>query len=192
MLLVCAGGGVNVCVCSPERASPHLRSSAHCSVCPETHMQIWHGSANNLHEFVYYGFMSSNLNLSSKKDSCVDERVLKCARGFRRGGRVVAGLAFGYMPVPGFTCIHIKSVWVWVYIFACMIVHVRAVQVYVFQWGDPLGGTVLRAGLRSGSAQMRSCFLWTDLLHHWFRLKSCMTKWCIPNLFWTATQKKQP
>lgn len=30
--------------------------------------------------------MSSNLNLSSKKDSCVDERVLKCARGFRRGG----------------------------------------------------------------------------------------------------------
>lgn len=85
---VCRGTwvGVFVCVCSPERASPHLRSSAHCSVCPKTHMQIWHGSANNLHEFVYYGFMSLNLNVYFKKDSCVDESVLKCACGFRRGG----------------------------------------------------------------------------------------------------------
>lgn len=104
LVCVCGRGGVNVCVCSPERASPHLRSSAHCSVCPATHMQIWHGLANNLHEFVYYGFMSLNLNLSSKKDSCVDERVLKCACGFRRRGSV---LAFGCRPVPKSTCIHI-------------------------------------------------------------------------------------
>lgn len=104
MLLVCVWRGVNVCVCSPERSSPHLRSSAHWSVCPETHMQIWHSSANNLHEFVYYGFMTLNLNLYFKKDSCVDERVLKCAHWFRRRGSV---LAFGYVPGPRATWIHI-------------------------------------------------------------------------------------
>lgn len=118
MLLVCVG--VNVTVCSPERASPHHRSCAHCSVCPETHMQIWHGSANNLHEFVYYGFMSLNLSLSSKKDSCVDEKVHMWF--WTKGGCV--GLRL--LPAPGFTCIHLC-----ICVSICLCMHVHAVWVYV-------------------------------------------------------------
>lgn len=180
----CRGSVIGVCVCvwmcacSPERASPHHRTRARCSVCPDTHMQIWHGSANNLHEFVYYGFMSLNFNLSSKKDSCVDEKVLKCVRGFTRRGSVLVMCLYRGLCVFRYT----------VHLCKCTSLHGHAARVHVFQWGDPLGGTVLRVGLRSGSPQMRSCFLWTDLPHHRFRLKSCMTKWCIPNLFWTAIQ----
>lgn len=47
--------------------------------------------------------MSLNLNLSSEKDSCVDERRLKCVCGFRPGEECVA---FGYMPIR-FTRFHI-------------------------------------------------------------------------------------
>lgn len=157
--------GVNVCVWSPERANPHHRSSTHCSVCPETHMQIWRGSVNNLLEFAHYRFASLNFNLSPNRP-CWWER----ACGFKRRGGV---LAFGYMVVSRFMCIRIHcAVCVNVSLHLC----IYAVRVHAFQWGDPLGRTVLRAGLWSGSPQMRSCFLWNDLPHNWFRLKDCMTK----------------
>lgn len=162
----CVCEGVNVCVWSPERANPHHRSSTHCSVCPETRMQIWHGSVNNLLEFAHYRFASLNFNLSPNRP-CWWER----ACGFKlRGGWL---LAFGYMVVSRFMCIRIHcAVCVNVSLHLC----IYAVRVHAFQWGDPLGRTVLRAGLWSGSPQMRSCFLWNDLPHNWFRLKDCMTK----------------
>lgn len=101
------------CVCSPERAGPHHRGGAHCCVCSETHMQIRHGSANNLHEFVYYGFMSWNLNLSSKKDRCVDETVLEWACGLR-GGWGVCLCVHLYVQLVTFTSAGVPA-----YIFAC-------------------------------------------------------------------------